>query len=912
MKFFQHLTAPERIAVICDRPCIQGLETTLISNLINSGFRGTVYPVTAEAESVYAVPAYRSLKDLPESPDVVLITSCDQKTPETIKEAGRAGAATAVIYAPDFMSRVSRPSKIMDRIRAACRKTGIRCLGPNSLGLMHPSLNLNMSLSSNVPPPGRIAFISQSATFASTILDYAVAKHVGFSLFVSLGLQADLDIADLIDGLGTHQETRGIIIYLEHILDGRKFLSAARSFARTKPMVVVKGGRFEESARVSFTRLGSMAGEDLIYEAVFKRAGMVRVEDMLELFNTSESLSKLPTPDGKRLAIVTNAGGPAILAIDTLIKRGGRLAELSEETRRQIAEVLEIDSPVANPVDCLSSVTPGQFADAVRLCMEDEDNDAVLAILTPQFSTSPLETAEEVVEVVRDNWTKPLFACWMGSRDVDRGRELLNVNGIATFVTPEQAVRSFIYMVTHKENIRLLSETPSRLLEDFVPDIERARKVLEAAVKDGRTMLTETESKEIFAAYGLSSPESILARTPEEALAAARRLGFPVALKVESPDAPLKSEVRGVYLHIYEDQLELTFNKIRKNLERYRPGARFNGISVQRMILLPGFEFALGTRKDPTFGSVIVFGLGGRLAQAERDLAVGLPPLNQTLARRLMESTKIYRFLQENNFLDLDLEILDEVLMRFSILVTDFPQIREMDINPFLLAPHRLGMCLDGRIILEEDALQGIQVFKGPCCPRHLSICPYPHEYTEQRRLKDLEVTLRAIVPEDEPLMEELFYSLSEESVIHRFFQLKKEISHEELVNYCQVDYDREIAIVAEIDSEGRRRIIGVGRITSLGDRTQAELAVTVGDPWQGRGLGTALMEKIIEIARNQGIERLWMHILRDNEPMLRLAEKFGFRPGRSDDRDVVSVYLDLTKRSGKARSRAKGKKRCD
>ncbi len=900
MDFFKHLTSPERIAVMCERPCIPGIETTLISNLINSGFRGTVYPVTRDAESVYAVPAYPSLKDLPAPPDVVLITSCDKDTPKTVQEAGKAGAKTAIIYAPDFMNRIKNGTRIMERIRSSASRHKIRCLGPNSLGIMHPSFNLNMSLSYNMPPAGRIAFISQSATFASTILDYAAAKHVGFSLFLSLGLQADLDIADLIDGLGTHGETRGIILYVEHIKDGRKFLSAARSFARTKPMVIVKGGRFEESAMLSYTRLGSMAGEDLIYDAVFRRAGMVRVEDMLELFNTSESLSKLPTPAGKRLAIVTNAGGPAILAIDTLIKSGGQLAELSPETRQEISDILGVNATVTNPVDCLSNVSADQFSQVVRACMEDEENDAVLAILTSQFSTQPFETAHKVVEVARDYWNKPLFACWMGSRNVDKGRELLNINGIATYVTPEQAVKSFIYMVNHRENIRLLSETPSRLLEDFVPDIDRAKAVLEAAAKDGRTMLTETEAKEIFAAYGLSSPESILAHTPQEALEAARKLGFPVALKVESPDAPLKSEVRGVYLHIYEDQLELTFNKIRKNLERYRPGARFNGISVQKMILMPGFEFAIGTRKDPTFGAVIVFGLGGRLAQAEKDVAVGLPPLNQTLARRLMESTKVYRFLQENNFLDLDLDILEEVLVRFSILVTDFPQIKEMDINPFLLAPHRLGTCLDGRIVMEDDALQGIQIFRGPCCPTHLSICPYPQEYTEHRRLKGLEVTFRAIVPEDEPLMRELFYSLSEQSIIQRFFQLKADISHEELVNYCQVDYDREIAIVAEIEQDGKRRIIGVGRITSMGDRSQAELAVTVGDPWQGRGLGTALMEKIIEIARNQGIKRLWMHILRDNEAMLRLAKKFRFKEGESEDRDIVSVYLNLTRRGKK------------
>ncbi len=911
MNIFEKLTSPKRIAVICDNPCIPDMGRTIISNLINSGFKGTIFPVKSDMESVCAIPTYPSISHLPVSPDVVLIMSCDEDTPKWIREAGKIKAGAAVIYAPDFLNRTKNPRKILEQIQSASRRYKIRCLGPNSLGIIHPSSSLNMSLTPELPPKGRIAFISQSATFASAIMDYAVSKHVGFSLFISVGLQADLDMADIIDFLGAHQETRGIIIYLESVSSGRKFLSAARSFARTKPIVVVKSGRFHESAMVSLTRLGSIAGEDLIYDAAFKRAGMVRAEDMLDLFTTSEALSKLPTPPGKKLAIVSNAGAPAVLAIDTLIARGGELAHVSPEIAASISEIIELNMDVTNPVDVLSHVSPEDYQRVTRLLMEDDANDAVLAILAPQYSTDPVVTAEKVIEVANENWNKPLYACWMGSKNVVKARELLNINGIATFVTPEHAVRAFINMFTHRENIRLLSETPSRILEDFIPDIDKAKRIFAAALDDGRTVLTETEAKQVFKAYGLASPRSIIATTPEEALEAGRKIGFPVAMKVESPDAPLKSEVRGVILHVYENRVEEAFNKIREQLERFKPGARFQGISIQKMVLTPGVEFAIGAKKDATFGSVLLFGLGGRLSQAERDIAAGLPPFNQTLAKRLMESTKIYSYLKENNFMDLALNVLEEALIRFSILVTDFPQIEEMDISPFYLTSQN-GVCLDARIILEENALKdGIQVFHGPCCPTHLCICPYPQEYTEIVKLKGMKVTLRAIVPEDEPLLEELFYTLSEESVIQRFFHLKREITHEELVTYCQVDYDRELAIVAELKEGEKRRIIGVGRITAMGDRTQAEMAVTVGDPWQGQGLGTVLMNKTIEIARNQGIKTLWMHILRDNEAMLRLAKKFRFKETDSDDPEIVSVYLNLRRR-GSGNSKRKKEPGCE
>ncbi len=895
-KSLEKLLNPRRIAV-----CFQGgtqteLEKKFFYNVIGSGFQGSIYPIDPDREAVCGIPACSTVQDLPQKADLAVLTGPPEGLPATLRKCARAKIPAAVIFSSDFRHRTRNPDKLISEMEKICRRHSIRCIGPNSLGFIRPGRGLNISLAIARPPAGKIAFLSQSATLASAILDFAQSKNVGFSTFVSLGSQIDVDVADLIDFLGIDPETRGIIIYLESIKNGRRFLSAARSFARSKPIVVIKGGRFEQSARLSMSRIGALAGEDTVYDAVFKRAGMVRVDDVLELFNTSEALSKQSTPKDKKIIIVTNAGGPAVLAVDTLISRGGELTELSDETKAALREILPPHSVISNPIDVLSDAPAERFAKAVEICLGDEDANAVLAILSHQLFCQPRQSAQMLAQLSELYPFRTILACWMGSGEMEEGRKILNENAIPTFVTPEQAIKSFMYMYEYEENIHLLSETPSNILVDFQPDKERAASIMHKVVSQGRLFLLEREAKEIFAAYGIKSPPIRLARTAEEALAIARELGFPVALKVESPDVPHKNEAGGVFLHVLETEVQDVFLQIEKNLRQFNPHAHFNGVTVQPMIYWPGYEFAMAAKKDPTFGAIIVFGLGGQLLEAEKDYAAAIPPLNQTLARRLMEKTRICRYLLAQSRRRPRIEQLEEALVRFSILVADFPQIKEIDINPFYLGKEE-GTCLDGRIVLEEEALEGFQSHQGAACPEHMVICPYPCHYIHSTKMKDgTRYLIRPIKPEDEPLMEELFYTFSEETVRNRFFQYKKEISHEELARYCQVDYDREIALVAAVDDDGRERLIGVCRLTIMPDGRAAEMAVVVADAWQGQGIGKKLMENTIKIAKERGIREIWMDVLADNKPMNGLSRRMGFKKAESEDPDIVRYLLKLKK----------------
>ncbi len=888
------LLFPRRIAVCFHRDTSSELEKKFFYNVIGSGFQGSIYPVDPDREAICGIPSCPTVKELPRKADLAVLTGPPEALPKVLRQCAKAKIPSAILFSSDFRHRTKDPDRLIEEMRQICSRYAIRCIGPNSLGIIRPGQHINISLALARPPKGKIAFLSQSATLSAAILDFAESKNVGFSTFVSLGSQMDVDVAELIDFLGVDPETRGIIIYVESIRNGRHFLSAARSFARSKPIVVIKGGKFEQSARLSMSRIGSLAGEDTVYEAVFKRAGVVRVDDVLELFNTSEALSKQSTPKGNKIIIVTNAGGPAVLALDTLFKRGGELSELSSNTKAALKQILPPYSVITNPLDVLSDASAERFAKALEICLGDEDANAVLAILSPQVLCQPLETARMVVQLSELYPYRTILACWMGSGEMKEGRKLLNKNAIPTFVTPEQAIKSFMYMYNYEENIRLLSETPSNILVDFHPKKEHAIAILESVVAEGRLFLLEREAKEVFAAYGIKSPPLRLARTAQEALDIGHDFGFPVALKVESPDVPHKNEVGGVFLHVLENEVQDVFLQIKENLKKMKPDARFNGVTVQPMIYWPGYEFAIAAKKDPTFGAVIVFGLGGQLLEAEKDYAVGIPPLNQTLARRLIEETRICRHLLTEDIRKPRIEQLEEVLVRFSILVADFPQIKEIDINPFYLGREE-GTCLDGRIVLEEEALQGFRSHQGASCPEHMVICPYPCHYIDSTKMKNgTPYLIRPIKPEDEPLMEELFYSFSPETVRNRFFQYKKEISHEELARYCQVDYDREIALVALIEENGRERFIGVSRLTIMPSGKSAELAVVVADPWQGQGVGKRLMANAIKIARERGIKEIWMDVLADNKAMKGLSKGMGFKEQKSEDPDIVRYALKI------------------
>ncbi len=892
IKALSHLLAPSAIAMLLGPGINPLFEQRLFQNIITSGFAGPIYPIDPEREAVCNIPAYKDLKTIKKKPDLAVITGPPEYVPKVLKECGKAKIPAAIIFSMDFRHRTKDSEQIASKIAEICKQYQIRCIGPNSLGIIRPGKGINISVSLKAPPKGKVAFLSQSSTLAASILDYAASKHVGMSTFVSIGAQIDVDFGDLIDFLAMDPETRGIILYLESIKNGRRFLSATRSFTRTKPIVVIKGGKFEQSRLVSFSRMGLLTGEDAVYDAVFKRAGMVRVEDILELFNTSEALSKQPAPKGNKLAIVTNAGGPAVLAIDMLIRKGGGLAELEPETVSSIKQILPATAPVSNPVDCLSDASAKRLAGVIEPLLQDSSSDGLLVILTPQPLTEPLDTAKELIRLASKHPYKTVLACWMGSEDMDSARKLLNQNAIPTFVAPEQAVKSFLYMYNYEANKQLLSQTPSNILADYHPDREKALATFHAVSKEGRRFLLERETKQVLEAYGIKTTPMFLAKTANEAKRLGKKIGFPVALKIESPDIPNKSRAGGVKLHVLEHQVETAFKILTDNLKRYKPEAEFRGVTVEPMILGMGYELAMGAKKDPTFGSVIVFGLGGELLEAEKDTTVGLPPLNQALARRLVEETRIGRqLLHEKNEI---IPILEESLVRFSILVADFSIIKEIEINSFFIDQER-GVCLDGRIVLEDEIPKDMQKMQADICPDHLVICPYPCQYTETKTLKDgTPYVIRPIKPEDEPLMEELFSTFSEQTIINRFFQLKKHLTHDELARYCQVDYDREIALVASLEQGDRERIMGVCRLAIMPDGKNAELAVVVGDPWHGHGIGKTLMAKTLQIAKEKGVKKIWMDVLKDNRIMNSIARKFGFNTVPSEDPDIVRYVLEV------------------
>jgi len=908
IKSLKYLFAPERIAISGFTGARICPGTLVLENILTSEFRGIVYPVHPSKESIRGIPAFNSLEQIGKIIDLMVFAGPPDEVPAELEAAAKAGIRAGIVLANDFRSRMARPENLMNAIKKISARHGLPVLGPNSLGLQRPRIGLNVSMAHRCPPPGRLAFISQSATLANGILDFAFSKNVGFSTFVSAGAQADIDIADLIDFLSVDPFTTGIVLYLESVMNGRKFVSAARAFARTKPLVVVKGGKYFESRQAALTHSGVLAGEDLVYDAVFKRAGLVRVDEILELFNVSETISKQPPPASRRLAIISNAGGPAVMATDTLIRMGGRLAKLNAGEKKEIGDLLPQWSTVENPVDLLSDASAQRYATAVETCLRSRSTDGVLVILTPQFATAPEETAERIVEISKKYPKKPVLACWMGSEMMTRGREILNMGGIPTFVTPEHGVKSFIFLYRHGSIVKLLTETPANIVDDFAPCYSVVEDIMKKAASEHRLLLTERESKEIFEAYDIPSPPMEIATTPEEALETARSMGFPVVMKLESNDVTHKGSVGGVILNVEENDVIDAFRSIRNNLREARPDAHFAGITLQPMIHWPGIELALGAKRDPTFGSVILFGAGGRLFEAMEDFAVGLPPLNQNLASRLMSETRICSYDHSNHGLDLPYDLLEKILVKFSYLITDFPQIQEVDINPFYAGRHG-GLCLDGRIVLDRTVEDGIRRFQDGA-PEHLAISPYPVLFTWKSAMKDgTPYTIRPIKPEDEPLLNELFLTLSEKTIRLRFFQPIKELTHEDLARYCQVDYYRELALVAEVREGDRKRIVGVGRITMMPDRESAEMAFVVGDPWHGQGIGSQLMIRTLEAAEKSGIKSIFMEVLRENTAMKGLSEKFGFRSVPSEDNDILRYRLDLGKKQGKAKKAPARKK---
>ena len=876
------LFRPQSVAVVGASATPGSVGSILMRNLMENPFGGVVFPINPKRHAVHGVLCYPSLKKVPETVDLAVIATPAATVPETLRECVEHGVKAAIVISAGFSELGSEGKALEQQLRDIARGK-LRVIGPNCLGVIHPPSRLNASFAASMARPGNVALLSQSGAICTSILDWATEKHIGFSSFVSVGAMVDVDFADLIDYFGDDPGTHSILIYMESIGDVRKFLSAARNVARAKPVILVKSGRHEAGAKAAASHTGALAGSDAVFDAAFRRAGVLRVITIRELFNMAEILAMQPQPKGPNLAIITNAGGPGVMATDDLMTLGGQLAPLSADTKAALDAALPAFWSHANPIDVLGDATPERYRQVVEICIKDPNVQGVLILLTPQAMTDPTETARQVSGFAKGSG-KPVLAAWVGGSSVRPGRTLLQAAGMPTFDTPESAVRAFLSMVQFRRNQELLYETPTALPEDWKPDDARVRRVISAARTAGRSLLSEFEAKELLSAYDIPTVPTVVAGSESEAVAAAEKLGFPVVLKLHSETITHKSDVGGVQLNLADaGAVRAAFATIRGNVAG-KPGA-FAGVTVQPMVRAKGYELIIGSSIDAQFGPVILFGSGGVLVEVVQDRALALPPLNRTLARRLMERTRIYTALQGiRGQKAIDLDALETVLVRFSQLVSDLPEVAEIDINPMLASAEGL-LALDARVVLA-----------APNAPRPaLAIHPYPNQLTTDFELDDgTPLTIRVIRPEDEPLAIELFARFSELTIRMRYFSLLKRLTHDSLIRLCHLDYDREMALVAVQREADGPHFLGVSRYYLDPERQSAEYAVVVGDPWHGKGLGRHLMQRLIDVARQRGIRRLVGPVLRENTGMLTLVRDLGFSVRDTADPAVVETTLEL------------------
>jgi acetyltransferase len=896
LSYLEPLLNPKSIAVIGATDREGSVGKTLLENCLLGQEQRKVYPINRERETVLGQKCYPNIGSVPEQVDLAVVATPAWTVPQLVEECGEAGAGGIVIISAGFKEIGEVGKELERKIEEARAKYGLRIIGPNCLGVIRPHANLNTTFLRRNPQPGRIAFISQSGALGSAILDWAVSTNVGFSAFMSVGSMLDVDFGDLIDFLGSDPYTRSIIIYMESVGNARRFMRAARGFARSKPIVVIKPGKYAESAKAALSHTGAMAGSYEVYNAAFRRAGIVRVDEILDLFNCASVLDSRYLPAGPKIALVTNAGGPGVLAADAVMGNGCEIARLSDKTIADLDASLPPYWSHGNPIDVLGDADVERFAAAISSCLKDPGVDGIVVVYTPQGSATSTELAERIVAVA-ERRIKPILTVWMGEHEVAPGRQVFHRKNIPTYDSPEAAIKTYMYMWKYRRNLDLLNETPEELSVAYAPPSSHVRLLADRALEQGQIYLTEDKADRFLDAYGIPRARGLLSTTAEQAISAAASIGYPVALKIVSPDVVHKVDAGGVVTGIRsESEVKTAFAAMMENVRAAAPEARIEGVYVQRMVEDINYELILGSKKDIDFGAVILFGAGGTTVETYRDFSTKLPPLNQTLARRLMEDTRIWEVLKNGvrNKPPADLRQLEEIVIKFSNLVVDFPEIAEIDINPLAVTSKGI-YAVDSRIILDPQSLESSDPH------RHLVIMPYPIKYITPWRLRDgTEVLLRPIRPEDEPLEAELISGLSDETSRFRFFQVMRNITHEMLIGYCNIDYDHEMAIIAELTQDGKKRSIGVSRlITEPGDR-RAEFAVLVADEFAGQGLGTKLVDMLIGIGEEKNLETIYGIVLADNTHMIRLCRALGFDVLRGESPQEVIVELKLVNRQSR------------
>lgn len=888
--------APKNVAVIGATETQGSVGRTVLWNLISSPFGGTVFPVNPKRPSVLGIKAYPSIADIPAKVDLIVVCTPAPTVPGIIRQAAEAGVHGAVVISAGFAELGDEGKKLLAQMLDEAHKGKMRIIGPNCLGIINPVMGLNASFSMGTPKGGNVAFLSQSGALGTAVLDWSFRENVGFSGFASIGTMADVDWGDLIDYYGNDPRTTSIVIYMESIGDARSFLSAAREVSLNKPIIVIKAGRTAAAAKAAASHTGSMTGSDDVLDAAFRRVGVLRVNTIEEVFAMAEVLAKQPRPKGPRLTILTNAGGPGVLATDALIQNGGDLTQLSEHTFKELNDFLPPQWSRSNPVDVLGDAKADRYARSLEICAHDENSDGLLVVLTPQDMTDCTGTAEALKPYAKIDG-KPVLASWMGGPAVQAGNDILTRAGIPNFPYPDTAAKAFCYMWKYAYNLKALYETPTAFADDEGIDRIGAAKLIEKVKASGRTILTEYEAKKLMSLYGIPTVQTEIATTVEEAVAGAQKISYPVVLKLHSYTITHKTDVGGVKLNLKDEAaVREAFEQIQTSVaQNPKWGAQhFQGVTVQPFAKLEGYEVIIGSSLDSQFGPVMLFGSGGQLVEVYKDSALALPPLNATLARRMMEQTKIHKALKGvRGRKPVDLAALEQLLVRFSQLITEQPWIQEVDINPLLASPEAL-IALDARVVIFPKDTP-VEKLPKP------AIRPYPTQYVGNFKLKSgAEVMIRPIRPEDEPLLINFHEKLSERTVKLRYFhpmKLSARVAHERLIRVCHNDFDREMALVAvHADPKTKQReVLGVGRLSKTPGVNEAEFAVLVSDEWQNQGLGTEFLKRLVQIGKAEKLERISAEMMSENIEMQKVCQKleFAIHKGR-DMNDPIHAELKL------------------
>jgi len=888
--YLNYLFSPSSIAVFGANERPDSVAGRIYENLCSGGFEGAIYPVNPKHGEIRGQTCYPSLKALGEPVDLAVIATPAKTIPGIIGDCGEHGVRAAIVISAGFSDSDPRERKLKQKVLEKARRHRMRILGPNCLGLIHPDRGMNATFSKNTAAPGQLALLSQSGAICTSIMDWAITQDIGFSTIVSLGNAADIGFGDLLDYLAQDPQTRSILLYVEGVRDARSFLSGLRIAARLKPVVLIKSGRHAAGSRAALTHSGALVGADDVFDAALQRVGVVRAMTIEQLFSAAQLLSSRSRVNGDRLAIITNGGGLGVMATDRAIDLGVSIAKLSEQSIARLNKSMPPDWSMSNPIDLLGDAEASRYRDATATCLDDPGVDGVLVMLSPQAMTDPASCARAVIEAPNPA-NKPLLACWMGSSQVESATRLFAKHALPCFPNPESSVEAFAYLATHYRNQQMLMQVPAPLARHSEPDIDSARRIVQDALAEKRTLLSATESKALLQSFTIPVTASIVCADEKQALSAAETLGYPLAMKIHSGDITHKSDVGGIRLNIGNaDALREAYRDMLEEVGRNAPRAAIEGVSLESMFApAHGRELLIGVISDPVFGPAITFGAGGVEVEIMRDRAVAIPPLNRFLAERMIRQTRVAGLLGKfRNMPAINMDALIQVLLRISELVCELPQVKSLDINPLLADEHGVKV-LDARIVVEAG-IESRDAYD------HMAIHPYPSHLVGECSLNDgTRITIRPIRPEDATIEQTFVRSLSPQSKRFRFMESLNELTQQMLIRFTQLDYNRELALIAVVEQDGGEVELGVARYATNIDGESCEFALVVTDQWQNRGIGTQLMAALIEAARVKGFKFMTGEILADNHNMLSLVKKLGFTVTRNpEDLGIMLANREL------------------